>query len=96
MAIDRSFYATLPDVPRVSREKADLALLVYELQPPTTANAQYQLVLSETIYTSFLQALSVITTPRIGRVEDFIRDLQTKVDEKLETPPNNRTIESPI
>ena len=66
------------------------------LFPLNAPSGQYQLTLTRTIYTSFLQALSVITTPRIGRVEDFMRDLQAKVDEKLETPPNNRTIESPI
>lgn len=96
VAIDQTFFATLPELPSVPREQSDLALLVYELRPPTTPNGQYQLALARTVYTSFLQALSVITTPRIGRVEDFMRDLQAKVDEKLETPPNNRTIESPI
>ena len=96
VAIDQTFYATLPALPPVPREQSDLALLVYELHPPATPNGQYQLALARIVYTSFLQALSVITTPRIGRVEDFMRDLQAKVDEKLETPPNNRTIESPI
>jgi hypothetical protein len=96
VAVDQTFYATLPEIPSVPQDQADLALLVYELHPPTSADGQYQLALCRTVYTSFLQALSVITTPRIGRVEDFIRDLQAKVDEKLESPPINKTIESPI
>lgn len=96
VAIDQTFFTTLPDIPSVPREQSDLALLVYELLPPTVPGGQYQLALARTVHTSFLRALSVITTPRIGRVEDFIRDLQTKVDEKLETPPVNLTIESPI
>lgn len=96
VAIDQAFFATLPEIPPVPREASDLALLVYELLPPATPNGQYQLALQHTVYTSFLEALSAITSPRIGRVEDFIRDLQSKVDEKLETAPINRTIESPL
>ena len=96
VAIDQTFFATLPALPPVPREQSDLALLVYDLHPPATPSGQYQLALARTVYTSFIQALSVITSPRIGRVEDFIRDLQAKVDEKLETPPINRTIESPL
>ncbi len=96
IAIDDTFYATLPELPPVPREQADFALLVYHLLPPTAPNDQYQLTLAKTIYTSFTLALSVITTPRVGRVEDFVRDLQAKVDEKLEHAPVNRTIESPF
>jgi hypothetical protein len=29
-------------------------------------------------------------------MEDFIQQLQQKVDEKLETPPTNRTLENPF
>jgi hypothetical protein len=29
-------------------------------------------------------------------MEDFMRQLQEKVDEKLETPPTNRIIENPF
>ena len=96
VAIDRTFFNTLPEIPSVPREESDFALLIYDLLPPTTPNGQYQLSLASTVYTSFIQALSVITTPRVGRVEDFIRDLQSKVDEKLESAPINRTIESPL
>jgi hypothetical protein len=96
IAIDEAFFRTLPELPAVPREESDFALLVYDLLPPSEANGQLQLSLSRTVYTSFVKALSVITTPRIGRVEDFIRDLQAKVDEKLESAPINRTIESPF
>ena len=96
VAIDQTFYTTLPEIAPVPRQESDLALLVYELHSPATPNGQYQLTLAQTVYTSFLQALSVITKPRIGLVENFIRDLQAKVDEKLESPPINRTIDSPL
>jgi len=96
VAIDQTFFKTLPEIPTVSREESDFALLIYELVPSSNDNGQYQLSLVKTLYTSFIQALSVITTPRVGRVEDFIRDLQSKVDEKLETAPTNRIIENPL
>jgi len=31
-----------------------------------------------------------------GRMEDFIKLLQEKLDEQLETPPTNQTIERPF
>jgi hypothetical protein len=96
VAIDQTFFKTLPDIPPVPREESDFALLIYELLPPSVVDGQFHLSLVRTVYTSFIQALSVITTPRVGRVEDFIRDLQAKVDEKLEAAPINRTIESPF
>jgi Restriction endonuclease NotI len=68
IAIDQTFFNTLPEIPTVSREDSDFALLVYELLPPPNTNVQYQLSLAKTVYTSFVQALSVITTPRVGRV----------------------------
>jgi hypothetical protein len=96
VAIDQAFFRTLPTIPSVPRDESDFALLVYDLLPPSKENGQYQLSLSQAVYSSFTQALSVITTPRVGRVEDFVRDLQAKVDEKLETAPNNRTIDNPF
>ncbi len=45
VAIDETFFATLPKIPAVPREECDLALLVYKLLPPATPKGQYQLVL---------------------------------------------------
>jgi Restriction endonuclease NotI len=53
VAIDQTFYSTLPEIQPVPREQADFALLVYELRPPATPNGQYQLALAHTVYTSF-------------------------------------------
>ena len=46
--------------------------------------------------TEFEPALLSITTPLPGKVEDFIKLLQEKLDEQLETPPTNQTIERPF
>jgi hypothetical protein len=48
------------------------------------------------VYTRFDAALTQITKPQPGRMEDFLRHIQTKVDEKLENPPNKQTLESPF
>jgi len=48
------------------------------------------------VFTKFESALLSITTPSPGKVEDFIKLLQEKLDEQLETPPTNKTIERPF
>jgi hypothetical protein len=48
------------------------------------------------VFTEFEPALLSITTPSPGKVEDFIRLLQEKLDEHLETPPVTKTIEKPF
>ena len=55
-----------------------------------------RLVKHNGIYTKFEPALEQITKSRPGKIEDFMRVLQTKIDEKLETPPTNRTIDNPF
>jgi hypothetical protein len=44
-------------------------------------------------FTEFESALFTITTPAPGKIENFIKLLQGKLDERLETPPVNKTIE---
>jgi hypothetical protein len=48
------------------------------------------------IFTEFEPALVSITTASPGKVDDFIKLLQEKLDEQLETPPVNKTIERPF
>jgi hypothetical protein len=48
------------------------------------------------VFTEFEPALLSITTPSPGKVEDFIKLLQEKFDEQLETPPVNKIIERPF
>jgi hypothetical protein len=66
------------------------------LNPPKNQGEHYELFRERTIYTRFEPALNQITKSRPGKMEDFMRQLQEKVDEKLETPPTNRTIENPF
>nr|MDA3872531.1 NotI family restriction endonuclease [Kiritimatiellia bacterium] len=95
VAMDSAFYQTLPKLDEVETTDADMAWLIYDLTP-NSKNKGYHLEKTKTVYTKFSEALEKITRPRVGRVEDFLHILQRKVDEKLESPPDNQTIESPI
>jgi hypothetical protein len=93
VALNTGFFDTLPKLPEVSKEKADIAWLIYDLKPPEKQGMHYELFRERVVYTRFEPALIQITRSRPGKMEDFMRLLQAKVDEKLETPPTNKTIE---
>ena len=96
VALDKSFFDTLPKLPEVPKAEADIAWLIYDLKPQEKVGAHYELFRERVVYTRFEPALVQITRSRPGKMEDFIKILQTKVDEKLETPPTNRTLDNPF
>ena len=96
VALNKSFFETLPTLHEVPKERADIAWLIYDLKPPTKPGNHYELFREKVVYTKFGAALKQITKSRPGKMEDFLRQIQTKVDEKLENPPNNQTIEDPF
>lgn len=83
VALHKEFYATLPELPEVAPEKAEIAWFLYDLEFDESKN-RFNLVPYKTVYTAFEPALLKITTAPAGRVEDFIAILQTKLDEHLE------------
>jgi hypothetical protein len=95
VALDSAFFRTLPALDAVDKTEADIAWLIYDLIP-IEQESRFQLQKSQVVYTKFNEALNSITKPRVGKMEDFLRILQTKVDEKLESPPVNRVIENPF
>ncbi|HEV2329265.1 MAG TPA: NotI family restriction endonuclease [Verrucomicrobiae bacterium] len=96
VALNKGFFNTLPKLPQVPPEKADIAWMIYDLRPPEKNGDQYELFRERIVYTKFEPALNQITKSRPGKMEDFISHLQEKVDEKLENPPVNRSIENPF
>ena len=86
VVIQESFYKTLPELPEVPQEKADIAWFLYDLILDPEDNV-YHLSLVRTVYTEFSQALSVVTTPKAGDINNFVNLLQTKLDEKHEIAP---------
>ncbi|MBW2003560.1 MAG: hypothetical protein JRI72_02955 [Deltaproteobacteria bacterium] len=99
VALNKSFFATLPRFKQVSKTDADIAWFIYDLELKTEKgeeSGKYSLKKVDKIFTEFEAALFSITTPSPGKVEDFIKLLQEKLDEQLETPPVNETIERPF
>jgi len=78
VAIDRKFFATLPQLREVDAKKADIAWLVYDLEA-SARDEPYRLTHHKTIYTEFASALDIITKTEAGAVEDFVKVLQSKL-----------------
>ena len=74
----------------VPQNKAEMAWLLYDLVPQDNS---FVLKKVDTVYTRFSPALIAITTAKPGNVNDFIKVLQDKLDQQLETPPQNQTID---
>jgi hypothetical protein len=99
VALNRSFFATLPKLKKVSKSKADIAWFIYDLElikEKGHDSGGYSLKKVDEVYTEFEPALLSITTAAPGKVEDFIKLLQEKLDEQIETAPVNKTIERPF
>jgi hypothetical protein len=95
VAIDRQFFNTLPKLQSADRNEAEVAWLIYDLVFDEDAS-RYVLRQTEIVYTLFSDALTRITLPNVGCIDDFMRRLQEKVDEKLESPPTNAVIDTPL
>ena len=85
VAIHKSFYATLPTLPEVSPEDADIAWFLYDLEYVPQEN-RFRLGRYSTVYTAFEPAMLKITSAPAGPVSDFIAHLQEKLDDQLNPP----------
>ncbi len=88
VALHEGFYDTLPPLPTIAQNDADIAWMIYGLDFDSSSN-KYHLVHRKTVYTQFEPSLKKITTAAPGALEQFIDALQDKLDEKLndEHPP---------
>ncbi len=92
VALQKSFFDTLPSLPTVSKEKADIAWFLYDLILDKESK-QYNLTLVDTVYTDFESALFRVTTPEPGELSNFINILQDRLDERLEgSSPDTPTL----
>lgn len=81
----------------MEKAHADVARLLYDLQLVEEKGYQrYRLCKIDEVFTEFRPALLSITTPVPGRIDDFVKFLQEKLDDQIENPPINRTIERPF
>ncbi len=94
VALDESFFETLPKLEAVKKEEADMAWLVYDLKQ---SGKRLKLTRSRIVYTKFSEALEAITRPEIGDAAEFLKVLQAKLDEKLDngSAPETTTIQMP-
>jgi len=97
VALNKSFFDTLPRLTKAPKGKAEIAWLIYDLELTTIDGQQrYKLTKIDEVFTEFAPALLSITTPVPGKMDDFVKLLQERLDERLETPPTNKTIERPF
>jgi hypothetical protein len=86
VALNKSFFATLPKLKRVSKSKADIAWLIYDIVSPSShtdphTSLQMKLVKHEIIYSKwpdFLESTSIATTEP---VDAFLKRLDTMLEE---------------
>jgi hypothetical protein len=99
VVLGKGLFNTLPDLEEVKEADAEIAWLVYDLVLDAKRN-QYDLVREKTVYTKFHAALDRITKTEAGVVEDFMAQLQGKLNEKLavngDPPPDNADDTAPI
>jgi hypothetical protein len=93
VAIQKCFYETLPKLPTVGPQEADIAWFLYDLKPNGDAS-RLDLTLSDIIYTEFKPALDQITIAEPGDISHFMGVLQKKFNEENnnENPPDAPTL----
>jgi hypothetical protein len=84
VALQKSFFDTLPNLPTVDKEDADIAWFLYDLVHDVQQN-RFKLALVDTVYTAFEEALLRVTTPEPGNISDFFLQLQGKLDDQLDS-----------
>ena len=70
-------------------------LTIYDLVPDPISK-RFQLTKVDEIFTEFSASLKTLTTANPGDMKKFIGVLQNKLDEKLETAPITKSIDSPF
>jgi len=91
VVIQKSFFDTLPEMPRTDKKNADIAWFLYDLIYDNDSK-QYHLQLIDTVYTEFYAALQKVIYTNPGNVSDFVSILQEKLDEKMTNVPETHTI----
>lgn len=80
VALQTSFYKTLPDLPEFDKAESDFAFFIYDLVP--TKSKTLELKLQRVVYTKFAKALEQIAKFEAGSIKEFTELLQKKLDAK--------------
>lgn len=90
VAIDEAFFTTLPPLPEVPPQEAELAWFIYGLRRNQEED-RFTLQRQRIIYTKFETSLARVTVSKPGPIGDFVNKLQDKLSDKLketdDTPP---------
>ena len=97
VALNKGFYETLPisKIDSVSKTEGDIGWFIYDLDYDSSFQ-RFKLVKVDEIFTKFQPSLISITTPQPGKMDDFLKLLQQKLDDQLESAPINQSIENPL
>ena len=82
VAVHTAFFDTLPTLPEVPAEKADMAWLIYDLIFDKAQN-RYNQILARIVYTEFKSSLAKITVVEAGSMGTFLESLQAKLTARL-------------
>jgi hypothetical protein len=85
VALHKAFYATLPELPAVAPQEADIAWFLYSLEWHAATN-RFHLTRNRVVYTVFEPAMLKITTAPVGPIEDFIAHVQSRLNNSLNPP----------
>ena len=94
IVIQEEFFSTLPKLPAVNEDNADIAWFLYRLEHDPHTDS-YHIALSRVVYTEYHSALNMVIAPRPGSINVFVRTLQKKLESKNQSqisPENPHTI----
>lgn len=90
VVIQKSFFNTLPKLPQTTKEKADIAWFLYDLEYDKTDERNH-LIHTDTIYTEFEAALQQIIHTTPSSMGEFMNLLQNKLDERISNAPETHS-----
>lgn len=93
VALQTSFYNTLPALPEFDKDDSDFAFFLYDLIPDPK-NDVLSLKLQRIVYTKFASALEQIAKFEAGSINQFTELLQKKLDAKRTGSANVENFEN--
>lgn len=87
VALQTTFYHTLPKLPQVDKKDSDFALILYDLVEDEK-DLLLNLTLKTVVYSKFKDALEQIAKFEAGPISEFTAALQKKLDAKRQGQPD--------
>jgi hypothetical protein len=81
VALNKGFFRTLPRLPEVRKEEADIAWLIYDLRAPAKPGQQFELYRETTVYTKRPEVPAGTELRRGQPVERFLRQIEAELQE---------------